>query len=364
MIFQRSVIRELTTVAFAVFSVLLAILLTTQIIRLFDQAAAGNLATDAIFAMIAFTALASFGTLLSITVFIAVLVVLTRMYRDHEMAVWMTAGLSPVRLIRPVLGFAVPLALLVMVVSLLLAPWAQRKGNEYADILQQREEVSALAPGVFKEAKNAERVYFVENFSGENGSANNIFVQSVENGQIVTIFAKQGFLQTTSEGERYLVLEHGYRYDGRAGQADFKTMEFSRYKVKIAQNIRTNEHRESKSRDTLILWQNDTPSDRAELAWRLSMPISAVILALLAVPLATYNPRAGQGFNLLIAVFVYQLYWQGMNLVQSQIAQGEYGSAFSILPLHFGMLALFMLGMFIRAGGLIRFRHFKFFRAS
>lgn len=141
MIFQRSLVRELTSVTFAVFFVLLAIMLTTQVVRLFDKAAAGDLATDAIFAMIAFTALASFGTLLSITVFVAVLVVLTRIYRDHEMVVWLAAGVSPTQWIRPVLMFAIPITVIIASVTLWIAPWAHKKGNEYADLLKQREDI-------------------------------------------------------------------------------------------------------------------------------------------------------------------------------------------------------------------------------
>ena len=57
MIFQRSLIRELTQVAMAVFTVLLAIVLTTQVLKLFGRAAAGQLASDAIFAMVGFATL-------------------------------------------------------------------------------------------------------------------------------------------------------------------------------------------------------------------------------------------------------------------------------------------------------------------
>ena len=348
MIFQRSLVRELTSVTFAVFFVLLAIMLTTQVVRLFDKAAAGDLATDAIFAMIAFTALASFGTLLSITVFVAVLVVLTRIYRDHEMVVWLAAGVSPTQWIRPVLMFAVPITVIIASVTLWIAPWAHKKGNEYADLLKQREEVSALAPGIFKESKSADRVYFVENFSSENGSAQNIFVESWENGVLSTILARRGYLHTTEQGERYLILEDGRRYDGQPGQANYRLVEFERYQVKIDQSLRQPNATAAKQRTTPELWQRNQSDDRAELAWRISMPIATLILALLAIPLAYYNPRSGHTFNLLIALLIYQLYYQSMNVAQKWIGSGKLESAFAILPLHIVMLALFVLLLTLR----------------
>ncbi|MCG9082051.1 LPS export ABC transporter permease LptF [Laribacter hongkongensis] len=347
MIFYRSVIRELTAVAFAVFSVLLAIMVVTQVVKLFDKAASGALPADAIVALIAFSTLGYFGTLLSITLFISVIVVLTRIWRDHEMAVWLTSGLSPNRWIRPVLACAVPLTLLIATVSLFLGPWAARKGSEYTDILRQQDEISAVAPGVFKESRDGSKVYFVENYSGEAGSATNLFVRSIENGKTSLVFAREGIVRTEPNGERYLYLTDGRRYEGEAGAADWKVVEFRTYKVKINQNIRTTVDTRTKSVPSSMLWLANTPDARAELAWRVSLPIASLILALLAIPLSYYNPRSGQTFNLLIAIFVYQLYYNLMGVVQSWISKSEL-SVWSMVWLHLAMLGLFVLLMVMR----------------
>ena len=65
------------------------------------------------------------------------------------------------------------------------------------------------------------------------------------------------------------------------------------------------------------------PVERAELFWRLSVPISALVLTLLAVPLAYVNPRIGRSFNLIAAAFLYMLYSNCLNIVQSFIAQDK-----------------------------------------
>ncbi len=356
MIFQRSLIRELTQVAMAVFTVLLAIVLTTQVLKLFGRAAAGQLASDAILAMVGFATLASFGVVLSLTLFISIMIVLTRLYRDSEMSVWLTAGLAPTAWIRPVLTFAVPLVLLVAVVSLFLAPWAKGKGNQYANLLKQREEISALAPGVFKETQGGKRVYFIENYSGEAGAASNIFVQLIDgNGKLSAVFARSGRLYTDEQhGERFLLLEHGRRYEGEAGQQDFRIVEFERYRVRIDQALKPLTESSSKIRQTKALLASQDSADRGELAWRISVPVSALILALLAIPLSYYNPRAGQTFNLLLALFIYMFYYNTMGVVESAISRNKLSWLSGMLPLHLALLTLFVGLMAWRSGVLRR----------
>ena len=356
MIFQRSLIRELTQVAMAVFTVLLAIVLTTQVLKLFGRAAAGQLASDAIFAMVGFATLGSFGVVLSLTLFISIMIVLTRLHRDSEMAVWQTSGLSPTAWISPVLKFAVPLVALVAVVSLFLAPWAKGKGNQYANLLKQREEISALAPGVFKETQGGKRVYFIENYSGEAGAANNIFVQLIDSeGRLSSVFAQSGRLYTDdSHGERFLLLEHGRRYEGEAGRQDFRVVEFQRYRVRIDQGLKPLSESSSKIRPTVELMTEGDQGSRGELAWRFSVPISALILALLAIPLSHYNPRAGQTLNLLVALFIYMFYYNTMGVVESAISRGKVGWLTGMLPLHLSLFILFVGLMAWRSGALRR----------
>src|SRR4051812_39788062 len=106
MIYQRAAQREFAQTAVAVFVVLFAILMTTQLIRLLGQAAGGKLAPEAVMALLGFGALGYLPTLLSLTVFIAILMTLSRAYRDSEMVVWFSSGLSLQAWISPVLKFA------------------------------------------------------------------------------------------------------------------------------------------------------------------------------------------------------------------------------------------------------------------
>jgi lipopolysaccharide export system permease protein len=338
MVFRKSLNRELTMTAIGVFVVLLAILVTTQAINLLGRAAQGSVAIEAVAALIGLWSLGLFTLLLILTVFISVLTVLTRYWREHEMSVWLSSGVALTDWIWPVLRFTIPFAILIGILSSQIGPWATQRSKEYAETLKQREELSAIAPGVFKESPSANRVYFVESFSGTSGAATNIFVQDTAEGKVATVFAKTGHLATNERGERLLVLENGRRYAGEPGQANFEVADFQRVTVIIGVAPKLIAPvTDSQTRPMLQLFHSVDPHDKAELMWRLSMPISALILALLAIPLSYFNPRSGHTYNLMFALVAYLIYQNGLTLSRNWIEDGRLG-AWGLLPMHFFML--------------------------
>ena len=183
MIFRKSLLREFAGSALGVFIVLLAITLTTQLIRFLGQAASGTLAVDAVLAMLGFSSIGYLPVLLSLTLFISVLMTLTRSYRDSEMIVWFCAGVGLTAWTRPVIAFATPLVFTVALLSLVLSPWAISKSEEYRHQLDSRDDVTAVAPGVFRESRHSDRVYFVETVEGDERSVANVFVSSTQHQQ-------------------------------------------------------------------------------------------------------------------------------------------------------------------------------------
>src|SRR5262249_1524561 len=149
--------------------------------------------------------------------FIAILMTLTRSYRDSEMIVWFGCGLSLTRWIRPVLTFAAPVVVVIAVLSLVLSPWAVNKSDEFRHYMDTRDDVSQVTPGTFRESKQNERVFFVENVNeGENIVAN-VFVSSTQHHKTGIMVAKRGFIETAPNGDRFLILLNGRRYEGNAG---------------------------------------------------------------------------------------------------------------------------------------------------
>jgi lipopolysaccharide export system permease protein len=339
-IFQRSLLREFGSYASAVFSVLLAIVVTSQLVRLLSRAAGGKIPSDAILALIGFTAMNYLPILLALSLFVSVLMTVSRSYKDSEMVVWSASGMSLFAWVRPVLVFAAPIILLSALLGLFLSPWTNERAQEYRRQLDSREEVSRIAPGVFRESANSERVFFVEGVDGEEGRVRNVFIASNKHGKSGITVSREGFIETNEDGDRYAVLLHGRSYEGIPGTAEYRVTEFDRYALRIKAREYESRGRWPKAVPTLELLQSQNREWRAELMWRIGLPLVALNLALLAIPLAFVNPRASRSVNLLFAVFAYMVYSNLLGIVQAWVAQGRVRFEIGWWALHAVMLCL------------------------
>jgi len=296
--------------------------------------------------------------LLSIGLFLSVLLTLTRSYRDSEMVVWFTSGIGLTRWVRPVLGYAIPVTLLIALMSLVLSPWALSKADEFRRRLDSRDDVSAATPGAFRESKQADRVFFLEDVDVEKKRVGNIFVQSSQNGKEGTMVAKEGFQETAPNGDRFLVMLNGTRYEGIPGQADFKIVEFERYAMRIEPVELRQELPNVKAYPTSYLLQNMTPPNIAELEWRVGLPLSALVLSLLAIPLSYVNPRAGRSINLITAMVIYMFYNNMISVTNSWVGRGKLGPVAGLWGIHLFMFTV-MLVLFYHRSSASPWRRWK-----
>lgn len=352
MIFRKSLIHEMTWFAFGLFVVLLLIIMTSQIVRLLGEAAVGVLASGAVWTVMGFTAIRYLPTLFSLMLFITVLATLTRMWRDSEMVIWFTSGQSIYDFINPVLRFALPIAIVTAVLSLWVSPWAMQKNREYREQMLRQQDTTQIAPGVFRESGGAGRVYFIENFSEEAQQGNNVFVQIRRDDKIAVITAAHGAMHVDENGERWLMLEQGRALEGVPGSAAYDTMEFAQGRVRVDAPKQTAVSPNVRAMPSAELFASNDPQHKAELAWRIALPICGLILSLLAVPLAFYNVRGGRAFNLIFALTLAFFYYNCINIVQSWIASGKLPAMIGMWPLHaaFGLLAVFLFRRRARMG--------------
>ncbi|MES2075250.1 MAG: LPS export ABC transporter permease LptF [Pseudomonadota bacterium] len=346
MIFQRALRRELVSVAGATFTVLFSISVTWTLITILGKAAGGKVASSDVVALIVFAALNYLPTIVILTSFISVLMVVTRSYRDSEMVVWFASGLSLTRWIAPVLSFGLPMVLLTAVLSLVATPWAKHKSSEYVERFEKREDLQKVAPGQFKESASSNRIFFVEGVSGKTAVVQNVFVNTVDEHGTAVIVAKEGVITADAKGQRFLVLKNGRRYQGVPGQADFQTMEFERYSMRVASQTQDIESEiDVAGMATPALFALPTNDTRAELLWRLASPLTCLVLVLLAIPLGFVNPRAGSSANLIIALLIFFTYSNLVKLVEASVKQGRFSFALSWWPLHL-LVGLVVLGLF------------------
>ena len=347
MVFRRSLVRELTATAIALFLVLLGILFTNLTLRLLGRAAGGTVAPEGILALLGFNALFYFNILLSVALFLTVLLTLSRWYRDSEMIVWFTSGQGLTAWLKPILWFATPFLVAIVVLSVWLSPWAEQRRLEYERQLESREELSMLAPGLFKEFKQAKLVVFIESINTFDGNIRNIFLHSIDSEKDSTTVARSGRLEDLPNGDRFIVLEDGRRYEGKPGTADFRAAEFGRLGRRIEPAEARALPESLRAVSTVALLISPGATERAELFRRISVPISAFLLVLLAIPLSYVNPRMGRSLNLFTALFAYMLYFNCSNIVQSFIAQGKFSLLAGLAVIH-TVAAAVVIAMFHR----------------
>ena len=155
--------------------------------------------------------------------------------------------------------------------------------------------------------------------------------------------AKEGVQETAPNGDRFIVLLNGTRYEGIPGHADFKIVEFDRYAVRVEAAEMKEAQPNFKSFSTLYLLQNPTSWNLSELEWRIGLPLSALILALLAIPLSFVNPRAGRSLNLIIAIVIYMAYSNMMGVSTTWVGQGRIGVVAGLWGVHGAMLVLLVI---------------------
>lgn len=254
--------------------------------------------------------------------------------------VWFSAGKSLSSLIRPVIAFALPVILVIGVLSLFVTPWATQKASEFRDMLKSRDELATITPGVFKESRSAERVFFIESFDELGNLVKNIFVQSVQHQKLGIIVASQGYRETAQNNDSFLVMQDGRRYEGLPNSAEFTITEFERYAIRIEPAEVEKSIPKTTEKSSIALLQQRSQDSNAELQWRLAMPISAFVLVLLAIPLSFVDPRSGRSANLMLALLTYVIYNNMLSIFQAWVSQGKLSLLIGLWPVHLLFLLL------------------------
>ncbi len=335
MIFQRALRRELISTAGAVFTALFTISITWMLIKILGQAAGGKIASGDVVALIGFSAMRYLPNILILTSFISVLLVVTRSYQDSEMVVWFSSGLSLSQWIQPIVLCGLPIILLTGLLSFVGTPWAIRQSAVFEERFEKRDDISKIAPGKFMESAAANRIFFVEGISGDATKVQNIFVNTFQNGRTSLIVAKEGATEIDRQGNKFVVMQKGRRYDGAPDQPDFEVMEFERYGMFVAD--RSQSLIGDKSARALSVWalvKDQSGFNKGELLWRIASPVMCLLLMLLALPLGFVNPRAGRSVNLIVALLLYFTYYNMVSIFQEKVKQGHFSFGLSWWPVH------------------------------
>lgn len=341
MIFKRSLVSELTNTAGGVFTVLFTIVMAVGVVRILSLAAGGRIDNAAVLQMVLYNILQNLSPLLTASLFIAILVTLMRAWQDNEMVVWFSSGgQSLLAWIGPTLRFTIPIVLCVGLLSIVVGPWARAQSDVIRTQFQQRDDVNAIAPGRFIETKGGKLVFFIEQAGEDNSEVSKIFMAETSPDKEAVVTASSGSVEVNAEGDRYVVLHDGQRYETQKDSAASRIVSFDAYSVRL--DIKLDQPLRASKSDQLpitMLLAAPTPENQAQLLWRLAWPLAAFNLALLAIPLSCTSPRAGRSLNLIVAALIFVLYLNAISICETWVEQGKIG----LWPAYFALNGFVLL---------------------
>lgn len=334
MLFQTVLRRELGRSFAATLVIVLTIVLTMMLIRTLGQAARGSASPQDVVLLLGFAAMAHLPTMISLSLFVAVVLTLGRMYRDSEMAVWFSSGLSLTSAVRPVFLTAAPALVLVAVLITLAWPWVNRQTLEVRERFERRSDVARVAPGLFQSSSDGQRVFFIDRDSDESRQARNVFILSQARGVESVTTAVSGTMVTQGE-DRFAVLDRGQRNELRLATGERALARFESYRVLIDDaQVPAARAQPPKARSTLELLRQRSALGDGELAWRLGLLLGAGNLVLLGIGLSPVNPRRASNWNLVFALLAFVVYFNLINLTQSWVATRQLRLEVALLWLH------------------------------
>ncbi len=337
MLFDSSVRKEVARTFGATLVVILTIVLTMFLIRTIGQAASGAVAPRDVVLLLGYIALGHLPTMLALSLFIAVVLSLGRMYRDSEMSIWFASGVGLTRFVKPVLRTVWPVLLVVGLLLLFAWPWGNLNSLELRERYQQRSDLSRISPGVFQTSSDGRRVFFVERDSAEiaeSTAARNVFILNRQDQSEAVTSARSGRLET-SGADNFLVLERGQRNEVNLKNGERTMSSFDTYRVLASERaVGEAQSRPPKAVATAELLRNPTPRHQGELGWRIGLLLGAANLVLLGIGLSATNPRRASNWNLLFALLAFAVYYNLVNLSVAWVAGGRLSLGASLLAIH------------------------------
>ncbi len=345
MLFDSTLRRDLARSFGATVVVILTIVLTIMLIRTLGMAAGGKAAPQDVVLLLGYTALAHLPTVLALSMFVAIMGTLGRMYRDSEMAIWFASGVSLSRFIRPVLRTTWPVLLVVTLLSLLVWPWVNERSAALKDQFDRRSNLSRVTPGQFESSADGNRVFFIERHSPDGTYGRNVFIYGrLKDTESVTT-SRTGRVEV-EEDNRYLRLGDGQRNEVDRKSTEKTLSRFEQYSVIVGDRLASpTDDLPPKARSTMLLLSKPTPEHRGELTWRLGLILAAANMVLLGIGLATMNPRRASNWNLMFALLTFFVYFNLISLSRAWVSNGKMGMGEVLLLTHGTalLLALYLM---------------------
>ncbi|WP_372609402.1 LPS export ABC transporter permease LptF [Halomonas sp.] len=352
MIIFRYLTREILLTMAAVAGVLLLVIMGNRFIRYFSNAAEGEIPLRILGTLMLFHLPGFLELILPLAFFLGILLAYGQLYLNSEITVLVACGTSPNRLLQVSLVPATIVAILVGLCSFWLTPAGTLHNAVMLEEQRSQLDFTALVPGRFQDVGSGRTVY-TQDFADSQTRMQGVFISERQRRrgtpESIVTRAGSGYQAVDEEtGSRFLVLADGERYSVEAGRHEAERLSFDTYAVRLSQGGDRPELDSPEYATTASLLRDDSLPARAQLQWRLSLPLMVFILTLMAMPLSRVNPRQGRFAKLLPAIFLHIAYLSLLLAAMDAIGRGSLSATVGLWPIHAAFLAL-GLGMMARA---------------
>jgi lipopolysaccharide export system permease protein len=339
---QRYVLREVVQTWLAVTGVLVAILVSNQLSRVLGRAASDEYGRHLVFDLIALGAIMNLSVIVPVGLLLAIVLALGRLYHDSEMTALQGCGYAPSRLLGPLSGFAVLIAAGLAWLAFVQVPRADQQAQLLRQSAVKEAQFGQLDAGRFRSflSGGGDGVFYAERVDAE-GVLHNVFVRREAAGRIELALADTAtYSKAAGDGAHFVTLYNGRRYEGVPGQDDFRVIEFREHGIPVITPEETvGTEKDPDTKPTGELWGSSSPVDIAQLQFRASSPIMALVLTLIAVPLSRLRPRQGRYARVGFAIIVYFVYSNLLSAAKVWVEKGTLPPTIGVWWVHILLLA-------------------------
>ncbi|UCB54982.1 MAG: LPS export ABC transporter permease LptF [Thiotrichales bacterium] len=350
-IIDRYIIREVITTWLAVMFVLLIVVTSVEIVQFLKWFLQGELTTSTVLPLFINSQLKVLVLLIPVGLFLGVLLALSRLYMDSEMTAMMAGGIGPRQWFRSMLMVALPISLIVLVMMLFMRPWVALQRADINAQIRNVSIISTFAPGRFNRSPDGDAVIFMEEISKDGKTMSNIFQRFNKDGSTHIDLALDARNVTHENGLDYMMFENGSHYIGVPGESDYQIIDYAEYGVVVPAPKDKNYPLRVQALSTRALWNSDNPEHKAELDWRITLPVATLIIVMMALPLSQTTPRGGRYSKMALGILLYLVYSNLLGVGKAWISKG-------VVPFWVGtswvhVLGLITLYALLRYSGLV-----------
>ena len=321
-ILDRYILREVVVSWLAVTGVLLAILITNQVARVLERAAEAQYPRGVVLELIALSTVQNLSMIMPVALLLAIVLALGRLYHDSEMTAAQACGARNRTILIPVLGFTGVLAVLLATLSLQLAPAAAGRMIALRSEALRAGQFAPISAGKFRTFGGGTTVVYAQD-TDKDGTLKRVFVERDRGDHLEVALAQRATHAYSEDGNlQVITLFDGERYEGVPGERKFRIVRFAENTIPVRLPEASAGATDLAGLSSSALLGSEDRAQRAEFHFRLAFPLMAMVLALIAVPLARLRPRQGRYARVGFAVLIFFVYIQLTIAGRTWLARG------------------------------------------